>query len=119
MWLSRLERPAFGALWAFLLSPVIAQGWPLATAYALLAWYVSKVATYATIYGAFATAPISWTGVSSTRSGALLPPGRCRSRRDAREAEKGRGDLELVRGREIARPGSDPFPLQETPDDPD
>ncbi|PTX41402.1 hypothetical protein C8N34_1296 [Gemmobacter caeni] len=29
------------------------------------------------------------------------------------------GDLELVRGREIARPGSDPFPLPETPDEHD
>ena len=56
---------------------------------------------------------------SSIRSGAPSPPGRCRSRRDARETEEGRGDLELVRGREIARPGSDPFPFPETPDDPE
>lgn len=66
-----------------------------------------------------AIAPTFWTGVSSTRSGAPSPPGRCRSRRDAREAEKGRGIWSLSRGREIARPGSEPFPLLETHDDRD
>jgi hypothetical protein len=45
-----------------------------------------------------ATAPIFWMGVSSTRSGAPLPPGRCRSLREARETEKGRGNLELRPG---------------------
>jgi hypothetical protein len=56
---------------------------------------------------------------SSTRSGAPSPPGRCRSLREAREAEKGRGDLEFVREREIARPDSDPFPFPENPDEHD
>ena len=66
-----------------------------------------------------ATAPIFWMRGSSIRSGAPLPPGRCRSRREAREAEEGRGELKLVRGRKIARFGFDPFLLPETPDDPD
>ncbi len=66
-----------------------------------------------------ATAPIFSMRGSSIRSGAPSPPGPCRSRREARETERGRGDLELGLGREIARPGSDPFPLPENLDDPD
>jgi len=45
-----------------------------------------------------------------------LPPGRCSSRREAPEAEKGRGDLELVRGREKSpRPAPIPSPYRRHP----
>lgn len=63
-----------------------------------------------------ATAPIFWMHVSSIRSGAPSPPERCGSPPEARETERGRGDLEPVRGREIARLRS--LPLPPTPSEP-
>lgn len=80
-----------------------------------------RAAAWGEADGAAAAPPRRSSGRASRRSALarLRRPGAAgRGVRPERQRRAG-GDLELSRGREIARPGFDPFPLPETHNDPE